>query len=194
MTDCPPDDPKPALRKAAFAARAEAHRTQAHLTPRATARLLAEIGAPRSRIVAGYMPIRSEIDVRPAMTALHAAGARIAVPVILAKGAPLAFHEWTPEARMIAGPFGAQVPERGDVLEPDTLIVPLVAFDADLNRLGYGGGFYDRSLAALRAGGRTVRAVGFAYAAQRMEALPPGPFDMPLDAVVTEAGVWRPRD
>jgi 5-formyltetrahydrofolate cyclo-ligase len=113
------------------------------------------------------------------------------VPVIEGKGLPLRFREWSPGVRMQPGPFGAQVPATGDWLQPELLIVPLLAFDAAGRRLGYGGGFYDRTLAALRARG-PVRAIGLAYAAQQVGEVPADATDQPLDAIVTEAGVLRP--
>ncbi|MBF9061120.1 5-formyltetrahydrofolate cyclo-ligase [Rhodobacterales bacterium HKCCSP123] len=174
-----------AARKAAFAARADTGAVAA-----ATAHLLAEIGPPRGRIVTGYMPIRTELDPLAAMTALHGQGARLAVPVIAGKGQPLDFREWTPGCALTEGPFGAMIPESGDWLTPDTLIVPLVGFDAACNRLGYGGGFYDRTLARLAAQAPT-RAIGFAFAAQELPPLPVEPTDIALDAIVTEAGVLR---
>ncbi len=89
------------------------------------------------------------------------------------------------------GPFGAQVPAGGDWLRPDLLVVPLLAFDAAGRRLGYGGGFYDRTLAGLRAAG-PVRAIGFGYAAQQVDEVPADATDELLDAMVTETGVIRP--
>ena len=139
-------------------------------------------------IVSGYAPIRSEIDVMPLMTELAARGHRLCLPVIAGPGRPLVFREWMPGCQMTEGPFGARVPARGERLEPTLLLVPLLAFDGRGYRLGYGGGFYDRTLERLRAAG-DVRAVGIAYAAQRMEAVPIEPTDQRLDAVVTEAGV-----
>ncbi|MCT4682714.1 MAG: 5-formyltetrahydrofolate cyclo-ligase, partial [Roseicyclus sp.] len=120
-----------AARKAAFAARVDTGAVAA-----ATAHLLAEIGPPRGRIITGYMPIRTELDPLPAMTALHEAGARLAVPVIAGKGQPLDFREWVPGCALTEGPFGAMIPERGDWLTPDTLSGPLAGFDAACNRLG----------------------------------------------------------
>ena len=87
---------------------------------------------------------------------------------------------------MVAGPFGAKVPVGGEWLEPEILIVPLVAFDRSGARLGYGGGFYDRSLKMLRARRKTI-AVGFAYAGQQADELPIEPTDQPLDAIVTQS-------
>ncbi|WP_227284151.1 5-formyltetrahydrofolate cyclo-ligase [Boseongicola sp. H5] len=181
---------KAALRRDAYAARKAAFAEGHGLA--ATAALLAEIGPVSGHVISGYMPIRTELDPIPAMTAL-AARNRVCVPVIAAKGEPLRFREWTPAAEMVPGPFGALIPADGDWLEPDILIVPLVGFDRAANRLGYGGGFYDRTLARLRANG-PVRAVGFAFAAQQLPPLPVEPTDQPLDAVVTEAGTIRPPE
>ena len=126
------------------------------------------------------MPIRTELDAIPAMTALHQQGARIAVPVIAGRGLPLDFREWTPDCPLIEGPFGALIPEGGDWLTPDTLIVPLVGFDAACNRLGYGGGSTTRTLARLQARAPTrapVRKIGFAFAAQQLPPPPAGRAD-----------------
>ena len=180
-------DPKPALRRIAFDARKAAFAEADVLVAKATGHLLQRIGSPGARIVSGYMPIRTEIDPRPAMAALHAAGARICVPVIAGAGLPLDFREWWPGCALVEGPFKAMVPERGDWLIPDALIVPLVAFDRSLNRLGYGGGFYDRTLARLRVAGR-VEAIGFAFATQELPQVPADDTDQPLDALVTERG------
>ena len=144
-----------------------------------------------AEVISGFCPIRTEIDVIPLMTALHRAGHRLCVPVIEAEARPLKFREWTPEAKMIPGPFGAQVPEEGAWLAPQLLIAPLIAFDAQCWRLGYGGGFYDRTLEGLRAERRTL-AVGYAYAAQQIAQVPCEPTDQQLDAMVTELGLMKP--
>jgi len=145
-----------------------------------------------AEIISGFRPIRTEIDVTLLMEALHAAGHRLCVPVIERAGLPLRFREWAPGAEMVAGPFGAMVPAAGDWLEPQLLIAPLLAFDAMGWRLGYGGGFYDRTLERLRVRRRTL-AVGFAYSVQQVDTVPREPTDQPLDAIVTEQGVIRPR-
>lgn len=180
-------DLKATARAAAFAARKAAHAKASALVPSASKHLLAAIGPAEGRIIAGYMAMRTELSPLPAMEALYKAGARICVPIIKANGQPLAFQEWTPTTAMIPGPFGASVPAKGDWLKPDTLIVPLVAFDARLNRLGYGGGFYDRTLERLRAAAPT-RAIGFAFAAQELPDVPQEPTDQPLDTLITENG------
>ena len=150
------------------------------------AALLAQVlAAYPGKILSGYMAMRTEIDPLAAMAA-HIG--RVCVPVITGKGKPLQFHEWTAEGVMIDGAFGARVPRSGALLEPEVLIVPLVSFDARGNRLGYGGGFYDRTLEQLRARRQTI-AIGFAYAAQEAETLPLEPTDQPLDAIVTETGI-----
>lgn len=180
-------DEKSALRK-----RMQAIRRAAGETPDTGARLAAQAaaimpGLARGRMLAGYMPMRGEADPLPAMAA-HRGG--VCVPVIVARGAPLAFRAWTPDAAMVAGDFGALVPAEGAWCVPEVLIVPLLAFDARGMRLGYGGGFYDRTLAGLRAGG-AVLAVGLAFAAQEVPEVPTEPPDAPLDAVLTEAGLRR---
>ena len=190
MTAADPDlaAAKRAARAEAFARRRAAH---AAVDPApALAALEAAVLETAPGVVAGYMAIRTEIDPAPVMARLAEAGVRIGVPVIDAPGRPLRFREWLPDAVMTDGPFGARVPATGDWVEPEALIVPLVAFDRRLDRLGYGGGFYDRTLAELRAR-RPTRAVGFAYAAQEADTLPRDPFDQPLDLVVTERETLR---
>lgn len=176
---------KAAARSAAFARRKAAHAAR---TPSAADLLARVLAAHRGRPLAGYMPMRTEIDCLPAMAAHDGP---VAVPVILGPGQPLRFRRWTPEARMVAGEFGALIPESGDWIVPEVLVVPLVAFDRKGYRLGYGGGFYDRTLEGLRALG-PVTAIGFAYGAQEMAEVPVEPTDQPLDLIVTESEVIVP--
>jgi 5-formyltetrahydrofolate cyclo-ligase len=178
---------KEAARGAAFARRKAAH-AAAPTDP--CARLIAALAPHRGRPLSGYMPIRTEIDPRPAMTVAAAHGP-VGVPVIRAGGEPLDFHLWTPGTAMVPGPFGAQIPAEPRPMIPELLIVPLAAFTRTGFRLGYGGGFYDRTLAALRARG-PVLAIGFAYADQEAGELPLEPTDAPLDLIVTEAEVILP--
>ena len=147
-------------------------------------------GGLSRRALAGYLPIRTEIDPLPAMAEAAAYGP-VGVPVIQGAGQPLKFRAWEPDCALTDGPFNVQVPAAGDWVEPEILIVPLVAFTSDRQRLGYGGGFYDRTLAQLREK-RGILAVGFAYAAQEAEFLPVEPTDQSLDLIITENGVIRP--
>ncbi len=150
------------------------------------AEILADyLAAQSGKVLSGYMPMRTEIDPLPAMAAHQGP---VGVPVIVGKGMALRFREWSPGAKMIEGSFKALIPEEGAWLEPQVLIVPLLSFDARGYRLGYGGGFYDRTLEGLRAKG-PVLAVGFAFAAQEVAEVPTEPTDQRLDAVVTETGV-----
>jgi 5-formyltetrahydrofolate cyclo-ligase len=175
---------KDAARKAAFARRKAAHEA-ANGTGAA---LLSEILAGyRGMPISGYMPIRTEIDPLPAMAEAAAHGP-VGVPVIQGAGQPLLFSRWEPGCALKEGPFGAKIPEIDAFFEPVLLVVPLVAFDRAGGRLGYGVGFYDRTLEMLRAR-RPTLAVGFAYAAQEAENLPLEETDQPLDMVATETEV-----
>lgn len=151
------------------------------------AHLRAALEGYKDAPLAGYMPIRTEADPLPVM-ALHAGP--VGVPVIQAPGQALVFHRWTKGCAMTPGPFGARVPTGGVAMVPQVLIVPLLAFDARGYRLGYGGGFYDRTLAALRAAG-PVLALGYAYGAQEVPEVPIDGYDQRLDGVVTENGAHR---
>ncbi len=179
---------KAAARTVGFARRKAAHEARGDRANHATEHLLSYLADKGDGLViSGYMPIRTEIDVLPAMTALHGLGHRICVPVIVRPGLPLSFREWTPKCEMVNGAFGAKVPAGGDWLAPEVLIVPLVSFDMQGFRLGYGGGYYDRSLELLRKKKSTL-AVGYAYAGQLGE-VPVEITDQRLDAMVTDIGV-----
>ena len=179
--------------KARARAGAEAARRAAHEAGQgdACARLLDALGPHLGRPVSGYWPMRTEIDPRPAMEAAAGHGP-VGLPVVEGPGRPLAFRRWTPGAALDRAGFGTRVPAPDEPeVVPEVLIVPLLAFTARGERLGYGGGFYDRTLAALRARG-PVTAIGFAFAAQQVDALPTEPTDERLDLLVTEAGVLVP--
>lgn len=175
---------KAAARKAAFARRKEAH--NAGGTGR-SGRLSEVLAGYRGLPMSGYMPIRTEIDPLPAMAEAAAYGP-VGVPVIEGAGMPLKFSRWEPECALKEGPFGAQIPEVDDFFEPEIVIVPLVGFDRNGGRLGYGGGFYDRTLELLR-GKRATLAIGFAYGAQEAENLPLEPTDQQLDMIITESEI-----
>lgn len=183
---------KAEARTEGYAARARAHADGVGAARRAAGHALRVVaGMPGARTVAGYLPIRTEIDPRPGMLALLGLGYTVCVPVIEAAARPLLFRAWTPTARLEVGPFGVAIPSDGDWIEPDALLVPLISFDDHGHRLGYGGGFYDRTLTGLRAH-REVRAFGFCYEGQKVPEVPRGPTDAPLDGVITETGVRYP--
>lgn len=135
--------------------------------------------------VSGFWPMGDEIDVRPLLIQLHGRGFRCALPVVTPKGTPLVFRAWAPDDTLEPGPFGTSHPPaaQGEVT-PDAVLAPMLAFDAAGFRLGYGGGYYDRTLERLRRG--KVLAVGVAYSFQQIEAVPHGPQDQRLDWIVTE--------
>lgn len=140
-------------------------------------------------VVAGYWPLGDEIDPVPLMAALADAGCVLALPVVLGRDLALEFRQWRPGDALVPGPHGTRQPgPQAPVLVPRSLLVPLLAFDARGFRLGYGGGYYDRTLAGLRAKG-SVRAIGLAYAAQLVAQLPTDPWDQPMDAILTETGL-----
>lgn len=179
-----PEEAKARARTAAFARRKAARAKD----DGASAALLSEVLAGHRGVpLAGYMPIRTEIDPLPAMAEAAAHGP-VGVPVIQGRNTPLCFSRWSPDGRLRDGPFGARVPLTDDFFDPEILIVPLVAFDPGGGRLGYGGGFYDRTLAQLRARS-AVLAIGFAYDAQQAPDLPQEPTDQPLDMIVTDTRV-----
>ncbi|KZX98732.1 MULTISPECIES: 5-formyltetrahydrofolate cyclo-ligase [unclassified Sulfitobacter] len=178
---------KAEARKAAFARR----KALFDAAPPAQAGYLSEVLAGHRGVpLSGFMPIRTEIDPLPAMAEAAAHGP-VGVPVIRKADAPLVFARWTPETAMVAGTFGAAVPQTETEMEPEILIVPLLAFNRTGGRLGYGGGFYDRTLEMLRAK-RPTLAIGFAFAGQETDDLPLEPTDQPLDLIVTEQGVIEP--
>ena len=138
-------------------------------------------------VVSGFWPMRHEIDPRPLLEAAHAAGAACCLPVVEGKAVPLVFRRWEPDDSLEPGPFGTREPHPdAETMTPTHLLVPLLVFDRRGFRLGYGGGYYDRTIAGLRLRGSVV-AVGVAYAAQEVEAVPHDDLDARLDWVVTEA-------
>ena len=141
--------------------------------------------------VSAFAAMPDELNVWPLLRRLHAAGVPLALPVVVGKGRPLVFRAWKPGDAMDKGVWDIPQPkpEQPEV-EPDILLVPLLAFDAHGRRLGYGGGFYDRTLAGLRARKR-ITAVGLAYDEQRVDAVPHLDYDQRLDWVLTPSGPMR---
>jgi 5,10-methenyltetrahydrofolate synthetase len=139
-------------------------------------------------VVAGYWPIRGELDLRPWLAALDARGHRVALPVVVAREAPLGFRHWTPDARMVRGAaWNIPEPAEGEVLTPDVVIAPLVGVDERGYRLGNGGGYYDRTLARLSP--REIVGVGQDFA--RIPTIYPMPWDIPMTIVVLGDGSVR---
>jgi 5-formyltetrahydrofolate cyclo-ligase len=177
------------LRHSARAARAAAHAKGGEASAKAAANFMGRFAPAPGTVVSAYWAMGEELDARPLMAALDAQGARIVLPVVTGRAVALVFRLWRPDAPLDRGALGIGEPgAEAEVLTPRVLIVPLLAFDRRGYRLGQGGGYYDRTLRALRAAG-PVLAVGFAYAAQEVAAVPHGPNDEPLDAVATERDV-----
>jgi 5-formyltetrahydrofolate cyclo-ligase len=154
-------------------------------------RFLAAVSPAAGAAVSAYWPLEDEFDPRPLFMELHRRGHPIGLPVILGRGQPLMFRRWTPDVVLVRGSFRVMTPpaEAPEVV-PQLLLVPLLAFDRAGFRLGYGGGFYDRTIAKLRAAG-DVLAVGVALAAQEVGAVPRDDTDEPLDWVVTDQDAIR---
>lgn len=148
------------------------------------------LGTRPGMVVGGYHALPGEADPAGLLEALAARGCHIAFPRVAARGQPLEFHR-IPDGQVLAkGAYGIQEPlDHWPRATPGLLLVPLLAFDTAGHRLGYGGGFYDRTLAALKAENPEARAVGIAYAGQQVDILPRDAHDYPLDAVLTEQGL-----
>ena len=142
-------------------------------------------------VVSGFWPMGAEIDLRPLLTTLSEKGVICVLPVVRQKDAPLVFREWRPDTEMCSAGFGTKEPPvSSPEHDPTVVLAPLLAFDKEGYRIGYGGGYYDRTLAALREAG-PVTVIGVAYAAQEVEAVPRDGYDQPLDWIVTEAGARK---
>jgi 5-formyltetrahydrofolate cyclo-ligase len=141
-------------------------------------------------VVAGYSPIRSEIDPAPLMRTLAAQGIQLALPAVTARGKSLVFRAWSPDDRLMLGPLGILEPSPAAAeLVPDIMLVPLAAFDRAGHRIGYGAGHYDVTLAHLRKV-KAIIAVGVAFAVQEIKAVPVQPHDVALDYVLTEKRIF----
>ena len=178
-----------AIDEAKLALRAQAMAARVGLDPviggqALAAHVLRLMPPPPGAIVAGFWPLGAEIDVRPLLLALRDRGHEIVLPITPRRGNPLTFGLWSPGDALVPERFGTMRPV-GPERIPSFLLVPLLAFDRTGARLGYGGGFYDRTLPLLP--GRI--ALGCAFAAQMVDEVPVGPYDIRLDAVATENGV-----
>lgn len=153
-----------------------------------TAHLRVAVPDLAGRHIGFTWPFKGEYDPRPLARALHRQGARLALPVVVRRAAPLEFRPWWPGIRMAPGIWNIPVPAEGDPVLPDTLLVPLVGFDARGYRLGHGGGYYDRTLAAMP---RRPHAVGIGFESLRLATIHPQPHDIPMDLIVTERGASK---
>jgi 5-formyltetrahydrofolate cyclo-ligase len=143
-------------------------------------------GGAQRMTLSGYWPIKGEPDLRPLLARLHATGVTIALPLVETKAAPLVFRHWTPETKMVRGDWNIPVPPPdAPVLVPDIALAPLVGWTAEGYRLGYGGGYFDRTLAALAPRPFTI---GIGFDSAHLKTIFPQSHDIPLDAILTDAG------
>lgn len=145
---------------------------------------------PLEKRVACYLPVRGELDLTPAMEVLAERGQKLCLPVVVARQQPLIFREWAPGDPLERGDYDIDVPlARAAAVIPDEIIAPLACFDAQRHRIGYGGGYYDRTIHALRATQKLVRMIGVGYACQQVDKIPAEEHDERLDEIVTEEGI-----
>ncbi|MEJ8574982.1 5-formyltetrahydrofolate cyclo-ligase [Microbaculum marinum] len=157
---------------------------------RIAASLEASIGPVSGRIVSVYWPFRGEPDLRGFMERVTGNGGTCALPVVVERARPVVFRAWKPGDRLERGVWNIPVPADGAEVVPDVVVAPVVGFDPHCYRLGYGGGYYDRTLAALT---RRPAVFGVGYAAAAIATIHPQPHDIPMDAIVTETGVIAPK-
>jgi len=145
--------------------------------------------AEQPGIVLGvYWPFQAEFDPRPLIDWLIAAGSAVALPVVVDKKGPLEYRTWRPGEKLVDGVWNIPIPEGRRIVVPRAVLAPLVGFDRDCYRLGYGGGYFDRTLAALKP---RPWAIGVGFEVSQLETIYPQDFDIPMDLVVTEASVRR---
>lgn len=180
-----------ALRELSKAGRRKAAKARPDAGQHAARNFIGNIPIPENAIISLYYPLKDELDTEPLAAALVEKGCAIALPVTMSKKEPLIFRRYTPGDALIPGAYGEQTPdESADIVTPTIVVAPLLAFTREGDRLGYGGGYYDRTLAGLREAG-AVLAVGYAYGAQEVDAMPLDPLDQRLDWVVTERAAQR---
>ena len=182
---------KQAMREEALARRASLRAQATEASQRMARNFLQAISLRDGAVISAYAAIGEEADPAPLLDLLRSKGHPIALPRVVKKGETLAFHRYERGAPLVPGVFGLSQPAKDwPEATPDVLVVPLLAFDRRGRRLGYGGGFYDRTLATLRAS-RNILAVGFAFAGQEVPDVPHRESDEPLDWIVTEEGARR---
>ena len=156
------------------------------------AQFLDHVPMAADAVVAGYWPMNDEMNPVPLLKRLVKDKVQCVLPAVTAKEKALEFREWRPEVELEDGPFGtSHPPANAFVLSPGIVMLPLLAFDTSGYRLGYGGGYYDRTLADMKSSGSTVLAVGIAYQSQQIDAVPHGELDQRLDLVITENGAHQ---
>lgn len=193
MTDSPAADDlrafRNALRNRLIAAReALPAGLHAQLSRRIERHLGAIVDALDPAVLAFCWPFRGEFDTRGLVAARLPSGLRACLPVVVDNGRPLEFREWTPHSEMVEDRYGIHVPAQGAVLRPDAILMPLNAFDEAGYRLGYGGGYFDRSLATLAP---RPRAIGVGFELARVPSIWPQEYDLPMDFIITEAGAFE---
>jgi len=149
-------------------------------------RELTRLQAALKGVIAFYYPFRGEVNILPLMEKLSNSGYVMALPVVPAPRTPLQFRAWSPGCVTAPSSYGVPEPTQGEIVEPDVFIVPLVGFDVQLYRLGYGGGFYDRTFAATK---KAVTRIGVGFEDARIDTIYPQLFDIPMHLVITENGV-----
>lgn len=188
MSDATIEEAKAALRTTAHKKRAAFHPSMRLEAAKAAAgHFFEHVPIAKGEVVAGYWPIRDEMDVMTVIARLMDAGQPVCLPVVLGDEQPLELRVWQDGAPLYEAGFGTLAPpEEAPRAQPDVILMPLLGFDKNGTRLGYGGGYYDRTLAALP---KRPRLIGFAFALQEMDLIPREAHDVPLDAIVTERGV-----
>lgn len=142
-------------------------------------------------VVSAYWPLRGEPDLRPWLGALHEQGLVCVLPLVVEKGEPLHFRRWSPGCAMEKGIWNIPVPVDPATYTPQLLVAPVVGFDSQCYRLGYGGGYFDRTLALLLQQHRSFHVTGVGYAAAQIATIHPLPHDIPLQGIVTENATWN---
>lgn len=153
-----------------------------------TRHLAGLVSAERNHVIAGYWPFKGEYDPRPMLRVWRSLGAVLALPLVVERAAPMEFRRWERGVKMERGVLGIPVPQDTAVVVPDVLLIPLLGFDAAGYRLGIGGGYFDRTLAAMT---HAPLKIGVGYECGRLQTIHPQWHDIPMDAIVTEAGVQR---
>ena len=187
----PFSSPKSVLREKLKAERRHAHAAQPDAAKHAARNFLDNIPVTEGMTISLYKPMREELDTAPLADSLHERGTPLCLPVVARRNAPLIFRRYLPGDALVAGSYDTVHPtDEADELSPDIIVTPLLGFSRNGARLGYGGGYYDRTLEQLRAN-KSIIAVGYAYGAQQVDRLPTTDLDQPLDWVVTERGAIR---